>query len=351
MSTTTNKHIRHLLVFRLSALGDVAMTIPAIYSCARSNPECTLHVVTSEFCAQLFIGAPTNVILHPIGKDNQHGLTGTWHMLRQLHQIPVDAVADLHNVLRSWVVDWSFRLRGKRVQMLDKMRHERQQILHKGKAASQPFTERYFNVFRKLGLKIEPLFSSVTENDNTSLPDFSAILPDDGLTPIGIAPFARYQNKTYPLPFMEQVIERLSADGRFRTLLFSGGKSEREQMEIWQKKYANTISVAGRFNLADEVRLMGRLKTMVTMDSANMHLASLVGCRVISVWGSTTPKCGFLGWQQNESDAFVAGCHCQPCTIAGSAKCRYGDYHCLTSITPDSIYTRIKEITKIQTLC
>lgn len=345
MSTITNKHCLHLLVFRLSALGDVAMTIPAIYSCARSNPNCTFHVVTSEFCAQLFIGAPINIILHPIGKGNQHGLIGTWRMLRQLHAIPVDAVADLHNVLRSWVVDWSYRLRGKRVQMLDKMRHERQQILHKGKAASQPFTERYFNVFRKLGLSAEHSFTSVMENDNTSQPDFSAILPDDGLTPIGIAPFARYENKTYP--YMEQAVGQLSADGNFRVLLFSGGKTEREQMEQWQKKYANTISIAGLFSLADEVRLMSKLKAMVTMDSANMHLASLVGCRVISVWGSTTPNCGFLGWQQNKGDAFVADCDCQPCTIAGSPHCRYGDYHCLTNIRPDNIYTRIKEITKI----
>lgn len=30
MNTTTNDHSRHILVFRLSALGDVAMTIPAI---------------------------------------------------------------------------------------------------------------------------------------------------------------------------------------------------------------------------------------------------------------------------------------------------------------------------------
>lgn len=347
MNTTTNDHSRHILVFRLSALGDVAMTIPAIYSCARSNPGCTLHVVTSAFCTQLFMGAPANVMLHPVGKDCQHGLLGTWRMLRQLHTLPVDAVADLHNVLRSWVVDWSFRLRGCRVRMLDKMRRERRLILRHGKTASVPFTERYFNVFRQLGLNVEPSFTTVTANDNATPPDFSAILPADGLVPIGIAPFARYRNKTYPLPLMEQVVARLSADGRFRTLLFSGGKTESEQMERWQRKYPNTLSVAGRLSLADEVRLMGRLRVMVTMDSANMHLASLSGCRVISVWGSTTPRCGFLGWRQSEGDALVAGCDCQPCTIAGSAHCRYGDYHCLTGLTPEHLYTRIKETTKI----
>lgn len=341
----------NILVIRLSALGDVAMTIPAIYSCAYCNPNSTFHVVTSKFCSQLFIGAPANVKLYPVDKNYQHGLWGTLHLLHLLHTLPIDAVADLHNVLRSWIIDWSFRMRGRRVLMLDKMRHERKQILFHGKAASQPFTERYFKVFYQLGLKIQPSFTTVMKNDHISLPDFSSVLPDKQLTIIGIAPFARYYNKTYPLTLMEQVVAQLSADGHFHTLLFSGGKTERAQMEIWQKKYTNTISVAGLFSLADEVRLMSHLKIMITMDSANMHMASLVGCRVISVWGSTTPHCGFLGWQQKDSDALVADCKCQPCTIAGSERCRYGDFHCLTTITPDKIYNHIKEITKIQTSC
>lgn len=341
----------HILIIRLSALGDVAMTIPAIYSCAYCNPNYTFHVVTSEFCAQLFIDAPANVILHPINKDCQHGLLGTWRMLRQLHTLPVDAVADLHNVLRSWIIDWSFRLKGCCVQMLDKMRHERKLILRHQKISSQPFIERYFNVFHQLGLKTEPLFASVIENTNTSQYIFSTILPDDKLIPIGIAPFARYKNKTYPLSLMEQVVAKLSTNGHFRILLFSGSKIESERMVQWQEKYANTISVAGRFGLADEIKMMSLLKMMITMDSANMHLASLVGCRVVSVWGSTTPDCGFLGWRQNEEDALIAGCNCQPCTIAGSNRCRYEDYHCLTSLSPDCLYNRIKETAKIETLC
>ena len=32
--------------------------------------------------------------------------------------------------------------------------------------------------------------------------------------------------------------------------------------------------------------LLSYLDTIVSMDSANMHLASLVGVRVVSIWGS-----------------------------------------------------------------
>lgn len=162
---------------------------------------------------------------------------------------------------------------------------------------------------------------------------------------IGIAPFARYQNKTYPLELMEELVKQLSANGHFNILLFSGGGEERMLTESWQQKYQRCHSVGGHLTLDDEIRLMSRLQLMVSMDSANMHLASLAGTRVISIWGSTTPQCGFLGWQQHYNDALMLHCDCQPCTIAGSNHCRYHDYHCLADITPESIYHHIVTIT------
>ena len=51
--------------------------------------------------------------------------------------------------------------------------------------------------------------------------------------------------------------------------------------------------------LKEELILMRHLDAMLTMDSANMHLAALVGTKVVSIWGSTHPFAGFLSWKQN----------------------------------------------------
>jgi len=338
---------KSLLVVRLSALGDVAMTIPAIYSLAMQHPEQPVKVLTLQPFARLFIGKPANVTLIAVAKADIKGLKGLVRLLRLLSKEDIGLVADLHNVLRSWLVDAYFRLCGRRVAMLDKGRKARLTLLRERGSGAQhkAYTTRYFEVFRRLGFAVEPAFTTVLEHD-TAQPDFTAVLPDAEKTAIGIAPFARYQNKTYPLQLMEQVVAQLSADGRFRVLLFSGGKHEREQMEAWQGRYPNTLSVAGRYSLDDEIRLMARVRVMVTMDSANMHLASLVGTPVVSVWGSTTPQCGFMGWGQQQAHAMLMGCDCQPCTIAGSNSCRRGDFRCL-QFAPDALCRRIVSLTKL----
>ena len=65
-----NKENKRILVIRLSALGDVAMTIPAIYSVARTYPQHRFYVLTMAFCAKLFIHVPENITLYPV-KDRK----------------------------------------------------------------------------------------------------------------------------------------------------------------------------------------------------------------------------------------------------------------------------------------
>ena len=97
----------------------------------------------------------------------------------------------------------------------------------------------------------------------------------------------------------------------------------------------------GLSGLTAELELMRRLTVMVSMDSANMHLASLVGTRVVSVWGATHPYAGFLGWGQKETDCVQVERPCRPCSVYGNKPCRYGDYPCLTAIRPEEIVERI----------
>ena len=52
---------RVVLVVRLSALGDVAMTVPAIYSVARCYSETSFKVLTRRLPARLFMNSPSNV--------------------------------------------------------------------------------------------------------------------------------------------------------------------------------------------------------------------------------------------------------------------------------------------------
>ncbi len=158
---------------------------------------------------------------------------------------------------------------------------------------------------------------------------------------IGIAPFAAHKGKIYPLERMESVIASISRTGE-PVYLFGGSKAETDILESWASKYPNTTSVAGKMSLAEELALIRTLRVMLTMDSGNMHLASLVGTRVVSIWGATHPKAGFLGVGQKPEDCIQLDLPCRPCSIYGNKTCRFGDYRCL-NIAPEQIITALKK--------
>ena len=87
---------------------------------------------------------------------------------------------------------------------------------------------------------------------------------------------------------------------------------------------------------------MGQLDVMLSMDSANMHLASLVGTRVVSVWGGTHPYAGFLGWNQHLEDCVQLDLPCRPCSVYGNKPCLHGDYRCLYNITPEQVLEKLR---------
>ena len=330
----------NILVLRLSALGDVAMTVPAVYSVARAFPQHRFYVVTSAFPARLFINVPSNIFVVALSKRESQGPLAVFRLLKRLRQLPIDAVADLHNVLRSWCIDAYYRLHIKPVAMLDKRRSERRSILHDHAFAARPFTARYFDVFARLGLLTEPHFTTLFSN---GLPALPSGLPAKGTEQwIGVAPFARYRSKTYDAAQMQEVVAELAARPRGYVFLFGARGREEKTLKTWAARMHNVFVVAGRLQLEEELALMAHLDIMISMDSANMHLASLVGTRVISLWGGTTPSCGFLGYHQRKEDALSAGLSCQPCTIAGSDSCPLKHMQCTRALLPQTIIAHIQ---------
>jgi ADP-heptose:LPS heptosyltransferase len=89
---------------------------------------------------------------------------------------------------------------------------------------------------------------------------------------------------------------------------------------------------------------MSHLDVMISMDSANMHLASLVNTPVVSVWGATHPYGGFMGWNQDPNNAVQLDLPCRPCSIYGKKPCIRGDYACLNNISPELILNKVENL-------
>ena len=95
------KPIKHLLVIRLSAMGDVAMSVPVLKAFLDQYPDVQVTVLTKGFFATLFSNL-SNVNVHVADVKGRHkGIFGLRRLYKELKSKNIDAVVDLHNVLRS----------------------------------------------------------------------------------------------------------------------------------------------------------------------------------------------------------------------------------------------------------
>lgn len=336
-----------ILITRFSALGDVAMTLPVIYDVCRANADRQFVLVSRRFIIGLAQEPPVNLKVVPVDIDNDY--RGLWGMMRLAgklrHDYGIDAMADLHSVLRTWAIGFSMRLHGVTVKRIDKGRREKHALInHKINKPLLHTTQRYRQVFAQLGLDTTCSFNSLYNDDALPTCEIAGEKPN-GEKWVAVAPFAAHKGKEYPLPLMRKVVETLAERRDIHVFLFGGGKREREILSQWSADRKNITSVAGiQHTFADELALLTRCDAMVSMDSANMHIASLVAVPVVSVWGATHHYCGFMGYRQDEGNAVQLQLDCRPCSVFGERPCRFGDCHCLTGILPEQIIDKVSEV-------
>ncbi|MFL0352910.1 glycosyltransferase family 9 protein [Xanthomarina sp. GH4-25] len=337
-----SKKPKHILVIRLSAMGDVAMTVPVLKAFTIQYPDVKLTVLTREFFIPFFRNFD-NVSVFPADLKGTHkGIFGLYKLSKELKVLQIDAIADLHNVLRTNILKCFFL--GKPFVQIDKGRAEKKGLIS-GKAFQQLKTthQRYADVFRKLGFPLDlanPKFPNRVVL-NSKLQD---IVGTDINKWIGIAPFAAHESKMYPLDLMEQVIESLS--NNHKILLFGGGSKEVEILNSFQNKYKHVINLAGKLTLDEELDVISNLDVMLSMDSGNAHMAAMLGVKVITIWGVTHPYAGFAPFNQPDDFALLSDREqfpLIPTSIYGN-KYPEGYEDASRSIAPQTIINKIESI-------
>ena len=320
------------------------MTVPVIQSLAETYPGTRFTVLSNRKFAPFYAHMPENVSFLGVDlKKDYHGPGAMLKLFMRLRRHRFDAVADLHGVLRTTALSILFRMFFTRVCRIDKDRRSRKRITRQhNKDLSQRLTsfERYQIVLEKLGFSFELRFSSIFGQGKGDLSAISFMGPKE-CPWIGIAPFAAHKGKIYPLYLMEEVVAQIDSSYLCRQFVFAYGK-ERILVEEWAKKYRSVELIDTRLGMSGELILMSHMDVMLAMDSSNMHLASLTGTPVVSIWGATHPAAGFLGWGQKPEDCMQTDLPCRPCSIYGKKECIYGDYRCLTGIDPDTVFSKVK---------
>ncbi len=318
-----------ILAYRFSAFGDVAMTAPVFREFLEQNPEVEIIMVSRKNFEGLFADIP-NLTFKGVNLDEYKGIFGLRRLANELvKEFHPDIVANLHDVIRTKILDRIYRRKALKVFKINKGKEEKEHLTdvwNLNKVQLKKTVERYADVFRKMGFQVQ-------------LSHQLRPVPGEK-SGIGFAPFAQHRGKMLPLEKSYELARILAQ--KYTVYFFGGGKTETETLEKWEQEIPNTFSLAGKLSLTEELQKIAGLELMISMDSANMHLASLMGTRCVSIWGQTHPYAGFLGFGQSEDDVIqVKDLTCRPCSVFGDKECYRGDWACLEELSVQKIAEKI----------
>ena len=338
---------KHILVIRLSAMGDVAMTVPVLKVLAQTYPDLKITVLSRPFFKPLFNDIP-NLNFLEADVYGKHKRLGLLTLAKEAKMLGVDAVADLHNVIRSKIITGYLKVKGLKTATIDKGRAEKKILVKaEGKEIHQLKTthQRYADVFEKLGFPLV-LEQYIPPTRKYLPPKLNAMIGVEPKKIIGIAPFAAHISKAYPLKLMSEVIRSLDETDKYRIFLFGGGKKEIEQLKNLENPFANVTSVAGKLTFEEELALIANLDLMLSMDSGNGHLAAIYGVPVLTLWGVTHPYAGFAPFNQPESNQLLSDREKYPLIPTSIYGNKYpnGYEDVMNTIAPKAIWEKIHQI-------
>ena len=292
-----------IIILRFSALGDVAMLVPVMRLVKQQYPDIRLKVYTKKPFHQIFELADIQAEGVDL-KSEYKGIFGLRQLAKEIDEWDPAIVLDMHAVLRTFILN---AFCGTKFYRLHKARKEKAAMIksrQRPENALLSMHERYAQVLDKAGIKVD-FKEKCSPISIKHLPQLPFEFKDSSLPFIGIAPFSAHSSKEYPIDKMRKVIQQILDEKSVNILLFGGGTRETEELDALAGKFDNVHSTAGKLNLKDQVKWMGQLALMLSMDSGNGHLAAMMGVKVITIWGATHPYLGFQPFGQKAEDQLL----------------------------------------------
>ncbi len=337
----------HILVIRLSALGDVAMTIPVLRVVAQTYPDIRISVISRASFKALFDEIPKITFLEADVYGKHKGL-GILDLAKEGKELGVDAVADLHNVIRSKIIRNYLKVNRIKTMAIDKGRAEKKALTKHEDKVFQPLKtthQRYADVFADLGLRIDLRTHEFPKRKALS-PRLNTLIGTAPKKLIGIAPFAAFRSKMYPFDLMKEVVNQLDASKEYKILLFGGGNQEIAELNKIAEQFNTVTAVAGAMTFEEELALISNLDLMLSMDSGNGHLSALYGVPTVTLWGVTHPYTGFAPFQQKEANSIFSDMEKYPLipTSVYGNKFPEGYENVMQTIKPEDVVKKVLAI-------
>jgi lipopolysaccharide heptosyltransferase I len=340
-----------ILIIKLSAIGDVVQTLPALEAIKRTYPDGEITWVVEEAASGILEGHPLidrllvsrrkawlRMLRNPL--TFSQGFRGVSGFLRELRGTRYDIAVDFQGLLKSGVLIGLARAARKigfnRTRELSYLfLNERLPAYDIEKHA----LERYLDVARHLGARdISPRCTLPIDRERAAVAKRLGALRSGGRPLIVINPMARWRTKLWEERNFADLADRLVSVKK-AVIIFTGSPDDRpvnDRILSLMREHADNW--AGETTLKELAALAAASDIFITTDTGPMHLAAAAGARVLALFGPTAP------WRtgpHGPSHTVVrSGVDCSPCF---QRKCDK-DVKCMAGITVEDVMRQLDDV-------
>ena len=344
-----------ILIIGPSWVGDMVMSQSLYISLKQNHPNATIDVLAPAWCKPILERMPevNKAIEMPIG----HGSFS----FRQRRKIGLDLKEEqythayiLPNSAKSALIPLFAKI-AKRIGWKGEMRYGLLNDLRPNKKSFQYMVERYVALAYPKQQMIDS--SSLGGLDKIPRPSLFINKEEQKQTHqkfklsentkiIGLCPGAEFgPSKRWPENYYADVANEMIKKG-YQVYLFGSVKDQVVTKQIKslvdQANQASVFDLAGTTSLIEAVDLLASCEIVVSNDSGLMHVAAAVGCKVVAVYGSTSPK--YTPPLATAVEMVHTNIDCRPCF---KRTCQFEHMRCLTELKPQQVLTSITKLTGI----
>ena len=339
-------HFKHFAVIQTAFIGDTVLTLPLIQAIRDNQPNSRITVVTTPASAPLFDCVKAVDLVITFDKRNEHrGLKGIKLISEKLNALNVDCIVAPHRSLRTTLLTYftnpkfsvSFNKSAlsfiyKKRCFYDFSKHE----IERNLSLLDAFDFYEEKIINDVELKFNEEDEFIVLNNLKNISE----------NPICIAPGSIWNTKRWRKEGFIELIKILKSKN-YECILIGSKADEELCSEIATVSCA--CNFAGKLSLSQTIYLLKQSKLLITNDSAPTHLAGLVKCPTVTIYGPTSPNFGFAPRGNLDRIVEISGLKCRPCKIHGSKKCPIGTFDCMEKISAPMVAENAFEIIKLQT--
>jgi ADP-heptose:LPS heptosyltransferase len=345
--------VKEIIVIRLSSIGDVSLCLPVVQRILALDKKIHITFITKSETAFIFQNIDRLRVIEAHVNSKHNGILGLWKLSKLIRSQSkkIYAIVDLHNVIRSRILTFFLKFHATKFAVITKNRTAKKQILSSANSAIAGIqdlphiTTIYSNAFAKIGIDVDSrfVFPAIVSSKEDLEKATQYFLKNGASYNIAMAPFAKHDGKILPWTTVLEILEDLNQK-EIKVFMYGGTGIELQQMQLAANTFKNVI-LLDHLSFAQQIAFLNYMQCAVTMDSANMHFASLQGVPLVSVWGATHTQLGFGALNINTTVIEIpkTALPCRPCSVYGNKICHLQrePYACLARIQSTTILSAI----------